>query len=139
MLEEYTNSNEILQKYMKELEEDVKVTEYNLKEKALTTSALWAKWLSYLYHEKQNLDKIAETKQKILKKKMLQNNNNDSILKMKSQEKIEQSDENIKKLNIFAKMTQSNIDFIERALNIFANLGFQIKNITEIIKLNLSH
>lgn len=133
------NINQVLQNYVKELQEDVKVNEYNLKEKALTTSAMWAKWLSYLYNEKTNLEKIADTKQKILKKKMADNKNNDSVLRMKSQDKIEQNDENIKKLNIYAKMTQNNIDFIERALNIFANFGFQIKNIQEIIKLNLSH
>lgn len=38
---------------------------------------------------------------------------------MKSEEKISEKDENMKKLNTLSKQTQDNIDFIEHALNIF--------------------
>lgn len=132
-------NNKELDKYIKEFNEDVKVNEYNLREKSMTTSSIWAKWLSYLYHEKENLDKIAETKQKIIKKKMQENNFKDSSLRLKSEEKLSENDENIKKLNSLSKMTQDNIDYIERALGILANFGFQIKNITEVLKLQLNH
>jgi len=132
-------SNTELDKYIKEFNKDVEVTDYNIREKAMTTSAIWAKWLSYLYHEKENLDRIAETKQKIIKKKFSENKMQDSVLRMKSEEKLQENDETIKKLNKLSKMTQDNIDYIERALNILTNFGFQIKNITEILKLNLTH
>lgn len=133
-------NNKELTKYIAELEKDVKLDLYNLREKALTSSSIWAKWLSYLYHEKENADRIAETKQKVLKKK-LQNNtkNTDSVLRLKNEEKIIESDETLKKLNQLAKITQDNIDYIERALTILSNFGFQIKNITEICKLNMNH
>jgi len=81
-------SNIELNKYIQEFNKDVEVTEYNIREKSMTTSAIWAKWLSYLYHEKENLDRIAETKQKILKKKFSENKMQDSVLRMKSEEKI---------------------------------------------------
>lgn len=132
-------SNIELNKYIQEFNKDVEVTEYNIREKSMTTSAIWAKWLSYLYHEKENLDRIAETKQKILKKKFSENKMQDSVLRMKSEEKIQENDDNIKKLNKLSKLTQDNIDYIERALNILASFGFQIKNITEVLKLSLSH
>lgn len=48
-------TNQVLANYIKELAEDVKLSEYNLKEKSLTCSSIWAKWLSYLYLEKENL------------------------------------------------------------------------------------
>ena len=57
-----------LQRYIKELEDDVKLTEYNLREKSLLCSSNWAKWLSYLFLEKENMQRIADAKQKILKK-----------------------------------------------------------------------
>ena len=63
-------SNQVLSDYIKELQEDVKLNEYSLREKSLMCSSLWAKWIAYLYLEKDNLQRIAEMKQKILKKQM---------------------------------------------------------------------
>lgn len=128
-------NNKELQKYIDELNDDVELNVRNLREKSLMCSSIWSKWLSYLFHEKENLDRIIETKQKILKKKTSENNMTDSVLRMKSEEKISENDENIKKLNILQKITKDNIDFIERALTILSNFGFSIKNTTEIIKL----
>ena len=127
-------NNKELQKYINELSSDVELNVRNLREKSLMSSSIWAKWLSYLFHEKENLDRIVEMKQKIIKKKT-SNNLNDSVLRMKSEEKISENDENIKKLNSLQKITKDNIDFIERALTILSNFGFQIKNTTDIIKL----
>ena len=92
-------SNIELDKYIKEFAKDVEITDYNIREKSMTASAIWAKWLSYLYHEKENLDKIAETKQKILKKKFAENKMQDSVLRMKSEEKISENDETMQRLN----------------------------------------
>ena len=117
-------NNDVLNQYIKELNDDVKLSEYNLREKSMTCSSLWAKWLSYLFVEKENLQRISDTKQKILKKKMAQVKAQDSVLRMKSEEKLSENDENMKKLNLLREQTQSNIDFIERALGIFANFGF---------------
>lgn len=127
-------NNKELQKYINELSSDVELNVRNLREKSLMSSSIWAKWLSYLFHEKENLDRIVEMKQKIIKKKTA-NNLSDSVLRMKSEEKISENDENIKKLNSLQKITKDNIDFIERALTILSNFGFQIRNSMEIIKL----
>ena len=104
-MENLITTNKELAKYITEFEADVKVTDYNIREKSMTSSAIWAKWLSYLYHEKENLDKIQETKQKIMTKKMSENKNIDSVLRLKAEDKIASSDENIKKLNALSKMT----------------------------------
>ena len=45
----------------------------------------------------------------------------------------------VQKLNKLSKMTQDNIDYIERALSILASFGFSIKNVIEVMKLNLTH
>lgn len=133
-LKEIKNNKE-LQKYTEELRNDVELNVHNLREKSLMSSAMWAKWLQYLFHEKENLDRIIETKQKILKKKMAESNMSDSVLRVKNEDKIAANDQNIQKLNALQKITKDNIDFIERALNILSNFGFSIKNTTEILKL----
>ena len=132
-------SNQTLTKYIQEFNEDVKLSFDNLREKALLASSIWAKWLQYLYVEKENLSKCAEIKSKVLKKKLSLNKNTDSVLRMKSEDKLSENDETIQKLNKYTKNTQDNIDYIERALNILQNFGFSIKNVTEIIKLNMLH
>lgn len=132
-------TNNILTKYIAEFNDDIKLSIDNLREKALLTSSIWAKWLAYLYVEKDNMNRIIESKSIILKKKIGENKNTDSVLRMKSENKIVENDETIQKLNKAAKITQDNIDYIERALNILQNFGFQIKNVTEVLKLNMSH
>ncbi len=63
----------------------------------------------------------------------------DSILRMKSEEKISENDENIKKLNALFKNTQDCIDYIERALNVMNSFGFNIKNAIESLKLQIAY
>ena len=130
--------NADLQRYIKELEDDVKLTEYNLREKSLLCSSNWAKWLSYLFLEKENMQRIANAKQKILKKKTAAVKSSDSVLRMKSEEKISENDETVKKLNLLSKQTQDKIDYIERALNILQNFGYQVKNVTDVLKLQMN-
>ena len=132
-------SNKELTKYIAELAEDVKLDVYNLREKSLMSSSIWSKWLSYLYKEKENLTRIQDTKQKLLKKKMSENKVKDNILRLKAEEKILESDETMLKLNSLTKITQDNIDYIERALTILSNFGYSIKNVVEVMKLNMTH
>lgn len=132
-------SNSVLTNYIKELNDDVKLTNFNLREKSLLCSSIWAKWISYLFLEKDNLQRILDAKQKVLKSKMASSKVQDSILKMKSEEKMSENDENMKKLNALFKTTQDNIDFIERALSMLSSFGFNIKNSIEALKLQLEH
>lgn len=132
-------TNQVLANYIKELSEDVKLTEYNLREKSLTCSSIWAKWLSYLHLEKENLQRISDAKKKILAKKMASTKATDSVLRMKSEDKIVENDETMKKLASLAKQTQDNIDYIERALGILSNFGYQLRNVVEVFKLQFSH
>ena len=132
-------SNKELTKYIAELADDVKLDIYNLREKSLMSSSIWSKWLSYLYKEKENLSRIQDTKQKLLKKKMSENKAKDNILRLKAEEKILESDETMQKLNALTKITQDNIDYIERALTILSNFGYSIKNVVEVMKLNMTH
>ena len=132
-------SNQILSIYLKEFNSDIKLNEFNLKEKSLLCSSIWAKWISYLFLEKDNLQRIVDAKQKILSSKINSNKMQDSILRIKSEEKISENDENIKKLNALFKNTQDCIDYIERALNVMNSFGFNIKNAIESLKLQIAY
>ena len=132
-------SNQILTNYIKEFNGDVKLNEFNLKQKSLTCSSIWGKWISYLFLEKDNLQRISNAKQKMIKKKLDVNRSSmqDSILKMKAEDKVLQNDEDISKLNILQHNTQECIDYIERALNVLSNFGFSIKNSIDVLKLQM--
>ena len=127
--------NKELANYIDELSKDVKLTSINLREKSLMCSSLWAKWLSYLFHEKETAEKIVAAKQKIMKQKIICHLCICFPVRMKSADKLAENDENLQKLTHLAKLTQSNIDFIERALGILQNFGYSIKNTFEIMKL----
>lgn len=85
------------------------------------------------------MQRIADTKKKVMQKKMSESRNVDSVLRMKNEDKIMESDETMKKLVDLGKKTQTNIEYIERALGILQNFGFQIKNCIEVYKLNFEH
>ena len=132
-------TNDILSNYIKEFESDIKLSEFNLREKSLLCSSIWAKWISYLFLEKENLQRILDAKQKIIKQKSSKLNMQDSILKMKSEEKLIENDSTLQKLNAMFKRTQDCIDYIERALNVLNSFGFNIKNAIDALKLQMNH
>lgn len=133
--------NKVLQNYIQELEKDVKLDLANLREKSLMCSSIWAKWLSYLYQEKETAERIQNAKSKILKSKLKDASSKDtvSVLRLKTEDKLSENDEKIQKLNRLAKQTADNIDYIERALTILQSFGFNIKNVTDILRLNMEH
>lgn len=131
-------TNKELAKYIEELDDDVKLSLANLREKSLTCSSIRAKWLSYYYKEKENFARIKSTKAKVLKQKMEGNKATDSVLRLKSEEAIAKNDETMQKLNKLSEVTQTNIEYIERAMDILSNFGFTIKNAIETLKLERS-
>lgn len=128
--------NKDLQKYINEFNKDVEVSIGNLREKSLMMSALRAKWLSYYMKEKENYQRIVTMKSEIIKSKA--DKSNSSVLKLKSEEAIANSDERVKKLNILQNKTKENLDYLERAMNILNDMVWQIKNTINILQLENS-
>ena len=90
------STNKELSKYIEELENDVKLTEFNLREKSLLASSLWSKWLSYLFLEKSNLDKIQLAKTKCIKQNMSESKIQDSVLRKKNEENLLANNDTLK-------------------------------------------
>ena len=127
--------NSELNSLMKEFSEDVELNIQNIRDKAFLVSTIRSKWLARYFKEKENLERIKKAKAKLLQKKLGDNKTQESILRLKNETAIAQNDETIQKLNTMAKITQDNIEFIERGFSILDNFGFQIKNVVEILKL----
>lgn len=133
--EPFLKDNSELNKLIEEFNEDVNITFQNIREKSFLVSTIRAKWLARYFKEKENLERIKKAKAKILQKKLGDSKTQESILRLKNETAIAQNDETIQKLNNMAKITQENIEYIERGFSILDNLGFSIKNIIEIMKL----
>jgi hypothetical protein len=126
--------NPDMTRYIKELKEDLVLNQRNLKEKSLMVSALKSKWLNYYFLEKSNLKRIKAKRDEIIRSK-LSTGVQKSILPLKNTEKIANEDENVKKLDILNERVKSNIDFLERAMNIINDFSYSIRNSIDILKL----
>ncbi len=129
------HDNQDLNDYNRELNDDMKVTKMNIREKSLMVSSLRVKWLNYYFKEKENLQRIKKAKDKIIKSKIGNSNLSNSVLKMKSEDVLSGNDEQVKKLNEMSERVKTNIEFLERAMNILNDFGFSIKNSIDILKL----
>ncbi len=122
--------------YSNELKEDLKLTMSNLREKALTTSSMKAKWVGYMAKEKdamQRLMSIRSDYQKSLLAKNKGSGNAFDKLKNSTQE-----DETLKKIDTTRKNIELSLEVIAQAITSLSEFGYNIKNSIEIIKLNNS-
>jgi U3 small nucleolar RNA-associated protein 14 len=127
--------NDDLNNYTRELNNDMKLTKMNIHEKSLMVSSLRVKWLNYYFKEKENLQRIKKAKDKILKTKLGNSKVSTSVLKMKSEDVLSENDEQIRKLNSMNDRVKTNIEFLERAMNILNDFGFSVRNCIDLYKL----
>lgn len=118
--------NSQLKLYECELQEDTNIDIHNIGDKSKMISQIRSKWLIYWKNEKENIRKIKQKKETIIQN--LNKNTKSSILSLKSEDIASHNDIRIKKLNILMDNSKFNIEFIERALNIFQDMNYQIGN-----------
>lgn len=134
--QEFLKDNKELNEMMNEFSSDVELNIQNIREKSFLVSTIRAKWLSKYFKEKENLARIKKAKSKILQQKVEKSATQASVLRLKTESKIAENDERIKKLNDLEKLIQDKIDFIERAFSILDDFNWQIRATIEILKLN---
>lgn len=128
------SGNPDMNRYVKELHDDMALSQMNLKEKSLMVSSIRTKWLNYYFLEKNNLKRIKNKKDEILREK-INTSTPKSMLPLKNTDKLSQEDERLQKLDYMSEIVRSNIDFLERAMNILNDFPFTIKNSIDILKL----
>ena len=127
---------DLLQKYIYELENDVKLDELNLKEAALMLPAKNAKWVSRLMIEKSSLNVLYKQKSDVIREAVKEIQKESAVkLTTPTLEKASERHPTVIQLNQQIKDLQIVIDFLERVEKTMQSFGFDIKNLIELIKM----
>ena len=121
--------------YSNELKEDLKLTMSNLREKALTTSSMKAKWVGYMAKEKDALQRLLAIRADYQKSILAKNKGGNAFDKLKNST---QEDETLKKIDATRKNIELSLEVISQAIASMTEFGYNIKNSIEVIKLNNS-
>lgn len=121
--------------YSNELKDDLKLTLSNLREKALTTSSMKAKWVGYMAKEKDALQRLLAIRADYQKTLLAKNKGGNAFDKLKNST---QDDETLKKIDATRKNIELSLEVISQAIASLTEFGYNIKNSIEVIKLNNS-
>lgn len=127
-----TNDSPAIQ-YSNELKEDLKLTLSNLREKALTTSSMKAKWIGYMAKEKEALSKLISIKNEYQKTLMAKSKGANAFDKLKT---MNQDDDTLRKIDATRKNVELSLEVISHAITALSEFGYNVKNSIDIIKLN---
>ena len=126
----------LLEKYISELEADVALDELNLKESALMLPARKAKWVSRLMKEKSALNELQKERDSLICR-VGEEIRKESPVKLtpliceKTAEKHEAVVEVVKQIGDKRVV----VEFLEKVERTIHSIGFDIKNLVEIIKM----
>ena len=120
-----------------ELEKDLEINEMELKEKSLQSPGLKAKWIQIYYEELDYQEKLEEAKTKLRTKYINQYGESPDQPKFMIERKADESQE-IKKIEKALKEQQKVVRYLADVnKNIWSGFNFEIKNITELLKLEM--
>ena len=122
--------------YIKELEDDVKLDELNLKEAALMLPARKAKWVSRLILEKNNLSELNKKRNRIISEVVDELKKESAVrLATPTLEKAAERHKSVVEITTEIDQKQNVIEFLERVEKTIHSIGFDIKNLIEVIKM----
>ena len=126
----------MLDAYIKELEEDLKIDELYLKEYALKLPGIKHKWAGRLIRHKLEISNLKKDKDK-LKATLVKKLNETSPVKltMPVLEKTAESASEIKDFDARIKELELVVELLEKAEKTLSSTSYDVKNILEIIKL----
>ena len=127
---------ELLERYKKDIEEDLKIDEFNIKEASLKSPGRKHFWVSKLIYHKRSLLKL-EAERDELKRKIVKELQFQSPVKLSTPvlEKTSDTSDIIKLMDVKISEEKLIIEFLEKTEKIFSSLTYDIKNIVEIMKL----
>lgn len=127
------NSLELLDEYARQIEIDTQVDITNIMEKQLSAPGVKHKWLYKLTQSKKDLLRLIELKDSIMEKAIEANKIDLPITKIKAA--IEKSSE-VKELNKKIKEQELLVEYLDKCVDkIFSQMGFDFKNIVELMKM----
>ena len=127
---------EVVERYIKEIEEDLKIDEFNIKEASLKTPGRKHFWVSRLINHKRNLYFLEHELEETSKKLVTETREKSpvAISTMSLTNAIADS-EVIKNLQLKIKEEKFVIDLLEKTEKTFSSLTYDIKTIIAIMQL----
>ena len=129
---------EQLEKYLQEIQEDVKFDQINILEKQLSLPAIKHKWVSYLIKCKIRKNELEKNKKQLkedaLKKLTDQNLIPTGIPKASIKQKLENL-ETIRNIDQELKDLDLLIEYLEKVEKIFSSITYDIGNATKLMVL----
>jgi hypothetical protein len=127
---------EKLAQYIEEITNDLKVDDFNIKEVQMRLPARKHFWVARLIQAKIDRDKVINLKKK-LKEQTVSKVLEESPVKLtiNAANSAAEKHETIQKINIKIKELDMIIEYLERVEKIMSSMSFDLKNITEINKL----
>ncbi len=127
---------DLLDKYIKEIAEDLKVDELNIKDVQMRLPSKKHFWAARLIKHKIELQQMKRSKDKKRKELIQQVADNAPIkFSMPALEKTVDSSEDMEELSVSIREHELIIELLEKVEKNFNSMTFDIKNIIEIIKL----
>lgn len=127
---------DLIDTYVKQIEEDLKIDEFNIKEASLKSPGKKHFWVSKLITHKKNLNRLEVAKNKLRAKIALEVQNQSPVrLSTMVVEKTAEDSDMIKELNEKIADERLIIELLEKTEKTFSSLTYDIKNIVEIMKL----
>ena len=126
----------IIDQYIKEIEKDLYVNEFNLKEVSLKTPSRKHFWVSKLIHHKKQVMNLKGERYE-LKKRIVEEIRSKSPVKVTIPiaEKTAWQHGDMVEIQQRIEEQELIVEFLEKTEKTFSALGFDIKNIIEIIKM----
>lgn len=128
--------SDLLNQYLAEAEEDARLDVFTVKDVQSKLPAIKHKWVGRLIRAKRKLSNLYDVKEELMEELMI---------KAKEQSHYSVSDstlqktvckaKNIKEVDRQIKEFKLIVDFLERTEKVFSSMTFDIKNLTEVMKL----
>lgn len=136
---------EKLNNYIKEFENDIKISEANIREKAMLKSSIAAKWARYYYEEEKFKNKIENSitdlknqiAEKLFEKKkasIKEFSAAETMLKIEAEKVFKQTSQ-YQAIKQQLDVQEDVLRFITEAKQMISAFGFDIKNAIDILKL----
>ena len=125
-----------LDDYLQEAEQDTVLDVFNVKDVQSKLPAIKHKWVGRLIRAKRKLNQLQQDKQDSIEK-LLKEAKKQSLYKVSEASLLKSIDrtDTIKELNRSISDYKIIIEFLERTEKVFSSMTFDIKNLTEIMKL----
>ena len=126
----------IIEQYISEIEKDLEINEFNIKQSSMKTPARKHFWVSKLIQHKKNLYKLQQEKES-LKKEVVSEIIKNSAVRITAPVAEKASIKHPKLIEINQKINDESliVEFLEKTEKTFSSISFDIKNIIEIMKM----